>query len=61
MVKPLFEPTSHLVAHLLREVESAVRKGVLEPFRSEGDEEKQGSDKRKNQIRAKIASTEYFK
>lgn len=54
---PQLESTTHLVAHLLREIESAVRKGVLEPFRQQaiqaGDQIEEGENHR-NQIVATL-------
>ena len=53
-----FKSTTHLVSHLIREIESSVR-AVLQPLRSEGDDIRQNKeDNHKAQIRAILKALE---
>ncbi len=60
--RPSLDSTTHVVAHLLREIESALRTGVLEPFREEEEapdsqqepEKKNDTDRHEKEIRATL-------
>jgi hypothetical protein len=57
-LQPQFNSTTHLVSHLIREIESSVR-AVLEPLRSEGEDiGKNKEDNHKAQIKAILKALE---
>src|SRR5215211_6554042 len=51
VIQPHLKSTTHLVSHLIREIESSVR-DVLEPLRSHDQEIKKGQDSHRFEIRA---------